>query len=103
MLNFALFSILKGGKKCSFHLSILIRYGGLAFEESEAKNRAEQVNSIWRRGHNNLDNGQTLIHECLPYLSEVLLTHSTYNVFQRFIALDSSEVRLTFLIKMDTF
>ena len=37
----------------------------------------------------------------LPYSTKMPLTHSTYKVFKNgFFVLDSSEVRLSFLIKM---
>ena len=52
-------------------------------------------------GHKDSDYGQTLINDDFPSSSKMLLTHSTHKVFTNSVfAVDSSEVRLSFFIKV---
>ena len=114
MLNFVLSSIPKRGKNApsiyhAFKALILIRNDSSASEESKAKkpfvntSYVEQNMSTGSRGHINSDYSQSLTNECFNVLS--LSAHNSFyicGIQKRFSALDSSEVTLSFLIKMGT-
>ena len=76
MLNFVLFSIPEGGKKArsiypALKAPILIGSDSLRSNKKQFVNTsfAEQVMSIWSRGHKSSDHSQIPIIECFPVLN----------------------------------